>query len=179
RRRPPFSLWVKPGIRKDGAIQALQVKAIADGGAYTSVGPLSILLPGANLGVPLRVPVAKYDGYRVFTNKLLSGPLYGHCMPQTRFAVESVLDDMAVELGFDPIDIRMINALNANELTADKKQITTWGFQETVQAIADSLDFKKKFGKGRQGRILRGVGIGSNPGFVSGRHHGYLSICRR
>ena len=173
RRRHPFTFWVKLGLRKDGAIQALAVKAIADGGAYTSVGPLSILLPGANLGVPLRVPAAKYDGYRVFTNKLLSGPLYGHCMPQTRFAVESLLDEMAVELGFDPVDIRMINALKENELTACGKQITTWGFQETVQAVADFLDFKNKFGKGRQGRILRGVGIGSNPGFVSGRLGGH------
>lgn len=181
RRRHPFIFWVKLGMRKDGAIQALEVKAIADGGAYTSVGPLSILLPGANLGIPLRVPAAKYDGYRVYTNKLLSGPLYGHCMPQTRFAVESVLDDMAVELGFDPVDIRMINSLNENELTADHKQITTWGFKETVQAVADCLDFKNKFGQGRQGRILRGVGIGSNPGFVSGRlggHEGSAAVIK-
>lgn len=181
RRRHPFIFWVKMGMRKDGAIQALEVKAIADGGAYTSVGPLSILLPGANLGVPLRVPAAKYDGYRVFTNKLLSGPLYGHCMPQTRFAVESVLDDLGVELGYNPVEIRMINSLEANEKTADNKQITTWGFKETVQAVADSLDFKNKFGKGRQGRILRGVGIGSNPGFVSGRlggHEGSAAIVK-
>ncbi|MDP2644687.1 MAG: molybdopterin-dependent oxidoreductase [Desulfobacterales bacterium] len=173
RRRHPFIFWVKVGMRKDGNIQAVSLKAIADGGAYTSVGPLSILLPGANLGVPLRIPAAKYDGFRIYTNKLLSGPLYGHCMPQTRYAVESVLDEMAEELGFDPVDLRLINSLEAGEKTADGKQITTWGFKETVQAVADSLDFKNKFGKGRKGRILHGVGIGSNPGFVSGRLGGH------
>ena len=47
-----------------GTIQAVQVKAIADGGAYTSVGPLSILLPGANLGVPLRVPGVVWEVVR-------------------------------------------------------------------------------------------------------------------
>ncbi|MFH1008929.1 MAG: molybdopterin cofactor-binding domain-containing protein [Candidatus Latescibacterota bacterium] len=181
RRRHPFIFWVKIGMRRDGAIQAVQLKAIADGGAYSSVGALSIYIPGSNLGIPLRVPAAKYDGWRVYTNKLLSSALYGHCMPQTRYAVESVLDTMGEELGYDPVDIRMINALKAGETTANGKHITTWGFGETVQAVADSLDFKNKYGKGRQGRILRGVGIGSNPGFVSGRlggHEGSAAIVK-
>ncbi len=182
RRRHAEVLTPKIGMKKDGTITAVQWHMVADGGAYSSVGALSIYIPGATMTFPLRIPNVKYDTYRIFTNKPFAGALIGHGMPQARFALDSLLDDMAGELGIDPLELRFKNAVKPGETTVNNFRITTFGFEDTLTAIGKSMNWKEKRGKREQvdGKV-RGVGLGVSPGVVGnklGGHDGSAAIVK-
>ena len=162
-RRHAMIIHVKLGLKQDGTIMACQMKLIADGGAYASVGQLSIYLPGAFLPLPLRIPHVQYDAYRPYTNKPFAGALRGHCIPQMRFALEGLLDAMAEELGIDPLDLRLKNAVQSGETTVNGFKITSCGLTETIEKAAESAQWREKRGKHhRSGSKVRGVGMATN-----------------
>lgn len=162
-RRHAMIIHVKLGLKRDGTIMACQMKLIADGGSYASVGQLSIYLPGSFLPIPLRVPNVQYDAYRAYTNKPFSGALRGHCIPQMRFALEGLLDVTAEELGIDPVDIRLKNAVHSGETTVNGFKITSCGLTETIEKAAQAAGWREKRGKRhRVGSKVRGVGMATN-----------------
>src|SRR3990170_3785277 len=128
--RHPMKIWLKTGVKEDGTLVAQHLKIIADGGAYSSIGQLSMYLPGAMLNLPYRVPHVKYEAYRAYTNNGFCGALRGHTIPQVCFARDSQLDMIAEKLALDPVDIRLKNGLRPGETTANGFRIGTFGFTE-------------------------------------------------
>lgn len=52
------------------------------------------------------------DAYAVYTTKTVTGAMRGFGAPQVCFAYESHMDDIAAELGIEPLEIRLMNAFN-------------------------------------------------------------------
>ncbi|MFH0823517.1 MAG: molybdopterin cofactor-binding domain-containing protein, partial [Pseudomonadota bacterium] len=102
RRRHNFIIYSKMGMKKDGTLTAIQQKAIAEGGAYTAIGPLTLYLSGALTTLPYKLPNFRYDAYRIFTNHPVGAAMRGHGTTHTRFAAEIQMDMIAEELGIDP-----------------------------------------------------------------------------
>ena len=93
---------------------------VLDGGAYTSFGVITAYYAGSMLPTLYKIPNYKYDGTRVYTNLPASGAFRGHGVPQPRFAFESLLDMIAEDLGLDPIEIRLRNAMEPNTRTVQR-----------------------------------------------------------
>ncbi|HLE36665.1 MAG TPA: molybdopterin cofactor-binding domain-containing protein, partial [Candidatus Acidoferrales bacterium] len=102
RGRPITIVDMKVGISLQGKIQAVAARVVQDGGAYCGYGPVTVLYSGALLGAIYDIPAVRYDGYRVLTNKPACGAMRGHGTVNTRFAFESLLDEVAHELSLDP-----------------------------------------------------------------------------
>ncbi|HEX8186355.1 MAG TPA: molybdopterin cofactor-binding domain-containing protein, partial [Blastocatellia bacterium] len=85
RGRHPVLMWVKTGVKRDGAITAMHFRSFLDGGAYGSYGVASTFYTGALQTVTYNVPRYKFEGVRCFTNKPPCGPKRGHGTPQPRF----------------------------------------------------------------------------------------------
>ncbi|MEE8449769.1 MAG: 4-hydroxybenzoyl-CoA reductase subunit alpha [Thermodesulfobacteriota bacterium] len=147
---------LKTGVKKDGQLKGLQVNVVMEGGAYTSFGIATIYYAGAMLSSPYRLPTMKFDGYLVYTNQPTCGAQRGHGTPQTRFAFESQLDMIAEELGIDPLEIRLLNAVGPNEMTINELKITSCEFSQCLKKVAEISDWKKKKGKLPPGR---GIGL--------------------
>lgn len=81
----------------------------------------------------------------------------GHGAPQIHFAVESQLDMLAGDLGMDPIEIRIRNALEAGDLNPSGFYIPSSGFKESLEEAARRSGWKEKRGKLPEGK---GIGIG-------------------
>ena len=174
-RRIPVRVKIKTGVKKDGTLVAQKSTVIANGGAYTSIGAVTAYNHGLAHMLPYRLPNFKHDAYRVYTNDPVAGPKRGHGQIQIRFCVDSQLDMIAEELGLDPVEIRIKNALRAGDVTISKLKINTSGLVEAIQKAADKAGWKKKRGKGRgTGRIVRGIGI-SCGGFACGPKTAALS----
>ncbi|MDP6560477.1 MAG: molybdopterin-dependent oxidoreductase, partial [Candidatus Binatia bacterium] len=156
RQRHPLSVTLKTAINRDGRLLGCHCIIVADGGAYSSVGALSISLPGFFLTLPYRMPVFHYEGYRVYTNKPFCGALRGHCLPQLRFAAESQLDLLAEESGIDPIEIRLKNAIRENETTVNSCQ-----FVKCIEETAAASQWNEK-----KGLLPPGRGIGVAAGAI-------------
>jgi 4-hydroxybenzoyl-CoA reductase alpha subunit len=167
RQRHPTVIDLKTGLKKDGTILALEAHIIADGGAYLSIGALSLYLMCAFFCMPYRLPNMRAKGYRVYTNTQPSCAMRGHGVPQSRFAAEVQLDIAAKEMGLDPLDLRLKNALKPGEKTPNGFKITSCGLQESI------LEAQKIIGRWRKqrpkgGRHKRhGIGVGCY-GYVSG-----------
>lgn len=167
RQRHPTVIDLKTGFKKDGTILALEAHIIADGGAYLSIGALSLYLMCAFFCMPYRLPNMRAKGYRVYTNTQPSCAMRGHGVPQSRFAAEVQLDLAAKELGIDPVDLRLKNALTPGETTPNGFKITSCGLEESIVAAKRIITGWRKQRPKDDGRKKRGIGIGCY-GYVSG-----------
>ncbi len=164
RGRPTQFVDMKTGTTKEGKITAVECKTIQDGGAFCSYGVVTILYSGALLGAIYDIRNMKYDGFRVLTNKPPSGAMRGHGTVNVRFAFESQLDMIADDLGIDPAEIRLRNALEPNTRTVNDLRVTSYGYPDCIRQAVQRSAWKEKKGKLPFGK---GVGIAGSH-YVSG-----------
>ena len=144
RRRHNMIIYNKMGMKKDGKITAMHSKVIADGGAYTAIGPLTMYLTGCMSTLPYDLPNFKHDAYRIFTNNPVSAAMRGHGVTHTRFAAEMQMEMMAEELGIDPVAVRLKNAIIAPHETVNKIKVHSAGLTEGLKTIANTPNWKMK-----------------------------------
>src|SRR6478735_2994364 len=101
---------------RDGRIRGLDVDLLADMGAY-----LMLVTPGVPLlGAFMFPAIYKMDAYRfrcvgVFTTKMPTDAYRGAGRPEATFAIERMMDELAVELGMEPLAIRERNWIKHEE----------------------------------------------------------------
>ncbi|MDH5201550.1 MAG: molybdopterin-dependent oxidoreductase, partial [Candidatus Bathyarchaeota archaeon] len=100
---------LKLGATKEGKLTAGQLEAFLDiGGHQIQAYPLLGCVVGWWVSL-YKLPHKKYVGKAVYTNKVPSCALRGYGNPQTTWAVESLMDELAEALGMDPLDFRLKN----------------------------------------------------------------------
>lgn len=164
RRRHGMKIWSKVGFKKDGTILAKDFKVYLDGGAYNSMGPTATFLCG-NFGAMLyRHPNYRYRGYHVYTNKPPAGAMRGFGAPQALFCMETQMNMAAEDLGIDPIDLRIKNAMVTGDEIEGVATISSCGFIESLEKVAEMTDWKNKRNNLPAGK---GIGVGCYS-FISG-----------
>ena len=168
RRKHPVVITMKTGVKKDGTILSRQCKAVLDGGAYCSLGPLTTVLVGTFQTLPYRIENFKYDGYRVYTNKPPCGAMRGHGGPQAHFAQDVQMDMIAEELGMNPVDLAMKNGLRTGDVSAADFNIISSAFPECVEKVSRETRFReRRTSRHLEGHRAFGIGLGCG-GFPSG-----------
>ena len=165
RGRHPVLMWLKTGFTREGDITGCHLRTWLDGGAYGSYGVASTFYTGVINPVTYKMPVYKFEGARIFTNKPPCGPKRGHGTPQPRFALECQLDKAAEQLGLDPADMRRRILVDPFTKTANHLTVTTIGLGECIDKVVEASGWRSKW-RGwapRQARASskrRGLGIG-------------------
>jgi 4-hydroxybenzoyl-CoA reductase alpha subunit len=172
RRRHNMIIYSKMGMKKDGTILALQQKVIAEGGAYTAIGPLTMYLTGCMTTLPYVLPNFRHDAYRIFTNHPVSAAMRGHGVTHTRFAAEIQMDMMAEELGIDPLEIRLRNAVKAPHETINGVTVKSCGLTEGLQTLGRTEAWKRR---GKETESGRGVGLAGASYLGGARQLGHQS----
>ncbi len=162
--RHPSKMTLKLGAKKDGTLSVLDADIAIDGGAYGSFGVVTSYYNGVLLQAPYKLDNFGFRTYRVYTNKPQSGAMRGHGAVNSRFATESLIDDIAHKLKMDPVELRMKNFLTPHTLTVGEYRITSNGSRESLQRVTEQSDWKNRYGKLEYGHGL-GVGCGF---FISG-----------
>ncbi len=162
--RHPSRMTIELGADKNGILKVLDADIAIDGGAYGSFGVVTSYYNGVLLQAPYKLDNFGFKTYRVYTNKPQSGAMRGHGAVNSRFAVESLIDDIAHKINMDPVELRMKNFLDSNTLTVGQYRITSNGSRESIQKVAEQSHWKDKHGKLEHGHGL-GVGCGF---FISG-----------
>jgi 4-hydroxybenzoyl-CoA reductase alpha subunit len=156
RARHQYYHEMKIGVSRDGKIQAHEHFGVLDGGAYSSLGIITVYYNGSMLHAPYNIPAMKYDGYRVYTNKPASGALRGHGAVSNRACFEAQLDLVAKELGMDPVEFRLKNTLERGSTTLSGYHLSTFSSKECLEAAAADAGWKEK-----RGKLPAGKGIGA------------------
>lgn len=181
-RRHKMYIDIKTGVNRDGLLQAIQTKVVADGGAYSALSPLVLHYTGAQMGLPYELPNFKTDMYCVFTNTPSSSVHRGMGVFESRFAADVQMDMIADELGIDPLEMRLRNAIDPPKPgsiyeTINQLHVATCGIKECLEKTAKAVDWKERIGaKKVDGNIAWGMGIAASA-FPSGVKHGGHSSC--
>ena len=155
RGRPQTRIKLKIGMTEDGRMTACACETTQAGGAYGGYGIVTILYSGALLNAIYDIPAVKFDGYRVYTNTPPCGAMRGHGTVNVRFAFESLVDQMAHELGLDPFEIRRQNLLAAPLKTINDLMVESYGLPECLDWVEQASGWKT-----RQGGLANGKGLG-------------------
>ena len=163
-KRHPARVRARFGADADGYLQAVEVDAVFNTGAYASWGPtVANRVPVHAMG-PYRVPNVNTRGHAYLTNEPVAGAFRGFGVPQATIAHETLLDDIALQLGLDRLEIRRRNALRAGHTTATGQLLeASCGLVQCLDALQPhwtrALDDAGTHNALQQ-RTRRGAGIG-------------------
>ena len=122
--RHPSRYWVRHGATRDGRLTAVRVRALLDGGAYTSSTPAVLSNAAAFATGPYEVPNALIEATAVYTNNPPCGAMRGFGSPQPCFAYESQMEKLARALQMDPVELRLKNAVHPGSMFPTGQVIT-------------------------------------------------------
>ena len=95
--RHPMRVRIKAGARRDGRLTAMQMHVVSNTGAYGNHGRHVLYHACGECFAVYRCDNKKIDAVVVYTNTVPSGAFRGYGLPQTNFAVESAMDELARE----------------------------------------------------------------------------------
>ncbi|RSS61322.1 aldehyde oxidase [Streptomyces sp. WAC07061] len=133
--RHPFTIGIKLGARADGTLTAVQMRVVANTGAYGNHGPAVMFHSVGESFAVYRAPHKKVDAYSVYTNCVPAGAFRGYGLGQVTFAVESAMDELARRLGMDPLVLRERNVIGAGE-----HMVSPIGEEEDLHIASYGLD---------------------------------------
>jgi CO/xanthine dehydrogenase Mo-binding subunit len=170
-KRHPMIMTIKLGAKRDGTLTAFTGVIYDEQGAYASLGPVippaggshihsMIMMPG-----PYEIPHVSVDAYLCYTNHPYGGAMRGFGAPQVHIAHEQIMDELALELGLDPLEIRRKNAFKLGSATATGQVLDqSVGLRETLEACAREFDWAGRFRKtgyvDAEKTRRRGIGVG-------------------
>ncbi len=109
--RHPARMWYRHHADHDGRLVRVEARLLLDGGAYASSSGAVVANATCFAAGPYLVPSAEIEGVVVRTNNPPCGAMRGFGAVQTCFAHEAQMDALASELGMDPVQLRLLNAI--------------------------------------------------------------------
>ena len=171
RGRPATDVRLKIGLKRNGEITAVDAEVVQRGGAYGGYGLVTILYAGALLHALYRVGAVRYRGFRVYTNLPPCGAMRGHGAVNVRQAFETLLDEMATQLGLDPFALRRANLIEAPYRTLNDLQVNSYGLPQCMDWVEQASGWAQRHGRRSQAddppHLKRGLGMACSH-YVSG-----------
>ena len=156
------NMKIKIGAKNDGSITAMQAYLAYEAGAFkgSPVGAGAMCVFAA-----YDVENATIDGYDVVVNKPKTAAYRAPGAPNAAFAAEQVVDELALKLGMDPLDLRLKNASTEGTRRPDGTVFPRIGCVEVLEAMKNHPHYSAPLGE-NQGRGVA-VGYWFNVGFES------------
>jgi len=158
--------YVRMAAKADGTITAFHAKIIQDCGAY--FGLLTPMIPELGAFVMTgcyRIPNVKTDIVGVLTNKFFTDAIRGAGRPEMTHMLEVTIDQLATELGIDPLEVRRRNFIPADAFPYETPYGITYdsgNYEAALDRALEMLDmdaFRAEQAQLRSQGVLRGVGF--------------------
>jgi CO/xanthine dehydrogenase Mo-binding subunit len=173
---PQAVIDLKTGMTRDGKLTALKSRVVYDSGAF----PGAPMLPGCLLiGGYYKCANLDIQGYEVLTNRVSVGALRAPGAHNVTFAIESHMDMMARELGLDPIEVRLKNAVEEGDPLPSGQPYPRIGLKQCLEAIAESDVWSRRSkepGVRSQDGRRRGIGLAVG-GWLGGLQPASAIVC--
>ena len=163
-KRHPSRTRHRTALDKDGKLLAMDIEIATDGGAYSTLS--STVLSRATLHAPgpYACPNVRVSAKAWATNHVPYGAFRGFGAPQTIFALERHMDEIAAAIGMDPVELRRRNFLHQGDTTATEQLMRDPVIMDEllVRALKESDYYakRKQFAiENQRGTVKRGLGI--------------------
>jgi carbon-monoxide dehydrogenase large subunit len=161
------------GAKRDGTITAFHVEIIADFGAYNML--LTPLIPSLGafvMGGCYKIPAVQTDIVGVFTNKCPTDAIRGAGRPEATHYIEVTLEQLAAELGMDPLELRRKNFIPKEDFPAEVAIGVVYDSGDYEGALNRLLEHFDLDAFRREQEQLRSQGTYRGVGFST-----YMEIC--
>ncbi|MCL3836510.1 molybdopterin-dependent oxidoreductase [Aeromicrobium duanguangcaii] len=149
--RHPMRVEVTLGADAEGRLVAMRLDVLSDTGAYGNHA-IGVMFHGCHESVAqYRCPNKRVDAEAVYTNQIPSGAFRGYGLGQVMFGLESAMDDLARELGIDPLELRRRNAVVPGDpfvVTSDEQGDLEYGGSYGLDQCIDLVDKALASGEG-------------------------------
>ncbi|WP_129784510.1 molybdopterin-dependent oxidoreductase [Promicromonospora panici] len=143
--RHPMRVGVRAGADENGTLTALAIDVLADTGAYGNHAP-GVLFHGVHESMAVyRAPNKRVDAESVYTNNLPSGAFRGYGLGQVQFAIEGAIDELAVRLGIDAVEMRRRNVIRPGDPFVVGRPVDgdleygSYGLDQCLDLVEDAL----------------------------------------
>jgi CO/xanthine dehydrogenase Mo-binding subunit len=171
-RRTQAEIRVRTGVMRDGRLSFQDVDANYLIGAYADIAD-RVVGKGSYIGNgPYMLPAARVVARSVLSHTVPSTAFRGFGNPQVNWAVESNITEAALELGIDPLELRLRNLAHRGDrfIPFDTPADGQWA--DTVRRAADLIGWSspKPAGHGR------GIALGIKSGPTTGLSHALVRL---
>ena len=162
--RHEMEMHVRIGAMKDGRIRGIDLHTLSNTGAYGEHGPTTVGLSG-HKSIPLYTK--NQEAYRfsydvVYTNVQAAGAYRGYGATQGLFAIETIVNELAVELNMDPVALREMNIVREGDVMPAYygERSNANALDRCLKATAERMNWAEKYpckdmGNGK----VRSVGV--------------------
>jgi aldehyde oxidoreductase len=159
-KRSPFFINLKFGADGHGRLQAMESKYYVDHGAYSEFGDLLTQKGAQFIGAGYDIRNIRGKGYTVCTNHAWGSPYRGYGSPQSEFASESLMDQLAAKTGIDPLELRYLNVYRPGSTTPTGQPPEVYSLPEMIDVLRPKyLAAKEKAGRESTADKKKGVGV--------------------
>ncbi|MDA0302707.1 MAG: molybdopterin-dependent oxidoreductase, partial [Chloroflexi bacterium] len=146
--------WGKLGAKKDGTIVAAQTRMYYEAGGF----------PGAPVGGGLNTSFAAYDipnvrmdGYDILVNRPRNAAYRAPGAPGPNYAIESLVDELAIKLELDPMELRLKNAAVEGTQRPNGTKVGVTGNVQVMKALMETPHYRSELTGPYRGR---GIAVG-------------------
>ena len=171
-RRASSSIRVRTGFLRDGTIAFQDIAADYLIGAYADIADRVVgkgTYPGCG---PYRVPAARIFARSVLSHTTPSTAFRGFGAPQINWAVESNLDEGALQLGIDRLDLRLRNLARRGEAFIPFDTPADGDWEQSLRRAAEMIGWGTPLPDGRG----RGIAVGIKSGPTTGLSHATVRV---
>ncbi len=167
-KRDAMQMHLHLGADTNGKLRASQIHATVDSGAYASISPFTAWRSTIHAMGPYRYEACDVDTDVVYTNNGYSGAFRGFGNAEVCFAVEQAMDELALKLKRDPIDLRLQNCLRPGDTTPHGQLLgDDVALVECLEKVRKLSNWDQKYPEYSrqavqpvvQGEFRRGIGV--------------------
>ncbi len=161
-KRDAMRMHVWLGADRDGTLRACKFAGLLDSGAYASESPFTGWRASIHAMGAYRYDACHVDITCVYTNNGYCGAFRGFGNTEVCAAIEQAIDELAYQVGMDPLDFRLQNCLRVGDETPHGQVLTeSVGLTECLQTVRrlSNWDRKRRDYAHQTGEIRRGIGV--------------------
>ena len=155
---PQVIIKLKTGVKRDGTLMALDAETVIDSGAYSGA---VLAVSAVFLGSMYKWPSFDIRGFEVLTHKPSVAAYRAPVAPQTIFAIESQMEQIARDLELDSVEFRMRHLIQEGDPMVNGQPWQNNGGKQVLARIAEHPHWKsrKQWVTASKNGKRRGVGL--------------------
>ena len=159
-KRSPFFINLRYAADEKGKLLAMESDWTVDHGPYSEFGDLLTQRGAQFIGAGYDIPNIRGIGRTVCTNHAWGAPFRAYGSPQSEFASEVLMDELAEKIGVDPFDIRYINLLREGATMPHSQKPEVYSYPQMMDILRPKYEAAvAKAKENGTGEVKRGVGL--------------------
>src|SRR5215217_2064507 len=143
-RREGIVMEFETGVTNDGKLVARKARLVLDKGAYCGEGGFLGQMAAMHACGPYRIDNVYVESYLNYTNNQPSGSVRAPTAPQVCWGLEQHMDEVAAELGMDPVELRRRTLIETGDEGPTRQIFDEIGMRQTLERAVEMIGYDRE-----------------------------------